>query len=147
MLRHGMTVLTLALMVVAARAWAEEAKTAKKNLEGTWKVTSAEQNGETKDQFKDATVTFTDGKFTVKHPDGNTHSGTYKIVMAGGKPAIDMTADSGPNEGKTFQCIFSVDGDTLKICRPVEAGKERPTEFSAKADSGMILFTLTREKP
>lgn len=145
MLRHGVMVLTLALVVIAARARAEEK--AAKDLEGTWKISSAQENGEAKEQYKDSTVTIRDGKFTVKRPDGTTYEGTYKVTMAGGKSGIDLTYTSGPLEGKSFQGIFTVEGDTLKLCRPTESGKERPTELDAKSDSGMILFTLTREKP
>lgn len=148
MLRHGMLVCSLALLlVVAGRVWAEENK-GTKSLEGTWKVASAEENGEAKEAYKDAVVTFHEGTFTVKLADGDSHDGTYKVMPAAGGPAaIDLSASGGPNKGKTFQGIFVIEGDTLKICRGTSADKDRPTEFSGKADSGMVLFMLKREKP
>ncbi len=147
MMRRGFVLLSVVLLCGAGRAWAEEKKDAK-SLEGTWKVVSAEENGQPKEGYKDAIVTFHDGTFTVKTADGNTHDVSYKVMRKGTGPAsIDMTAKGGPNDGKTFQGIFEVEGDTLRICRGATPDKERPTEFTGKADAGTTLVTLKREKP
>jgi len=40
--------------------------------------------------------------------------------------------------------IYSMDGDTLKICLPMESGFDRPTEFAAGGENYATLLTLER---
>ncbi len=44
-----------------------------------------------------------------------------------------------------FPGICALTGETLKVCLGLR-GKERPTEFESKPDSGRILFVFQREK-
>src|SRR5687767_5023211 len=47
------------------------------------------------------------------------------------------------NVGKTLKGIYEIDGDTFKLCGPIEAGaKERPTAFESKEGSGVTLLVL-----
>ena len=51
------------------------------------------------------------------------------------------------NAGKTIKGIYEIDGDTFKICGPIEAGaKERPTTFESKEGSGVTLLVSKRVK-
>jgi uncharacterized protein (TIGR03067 family) len=47
---------------------------------------------------------------------------------------------------KTRRGIYAVDGDTLKLCQPVDARANRPTEFESKVGSGVRLLILERVK-
>jgi uncharacterized protein (TIGR03067 family) len=118
------------------------AKKEGEKLSGTWKVISAERDGQSDMAFRNALITYAaDGQFTVKLPEGKQVQGTYKLD-AGKKPkAVDYT----PNNGKLHEGIYSLEGDTLKICGS-EPGKPRPKEFATKADSGQTLMVMKREK-
>lgn len=137
-------------MSMARAADAQENAAVKKELEllqGAWKVTSAERDGKPDDLSKNAVITFTkDSKLTVKLADGKSAASSFKLDPAQKPKAIDYTPTDGPDKGKTHLGIYSLEGDTLKICR-ADAGKERPKDFTTKADSARMLFVLQRDKP
>ena len=58
---------------------------------------------------------------------------------------MDITGTEGPNKGKTFQAIYELDGDTLKVCYDL-SGKGRPTEFKTAEGTQLFLVIYTREK-
>jgi internalin A len=124
----------------------DAAKKEREKLAGTWKVTSAERDGQPDKVSKDAVTTYTaDGKFSVKFADGTTGDGTYKLDPSKTPKEVDYTMNYGPNKGKPHEGIYSLEGETLKICRS-DPDKPRPKEFTTKTDSGQMLFVLTREK-
>jgi hypothetical protein len=45
--------------------------------------------------------------------------------------------------GKTWDCVYSLGGDTLKICAPRMPGGDRPKEVASK--KGTRLLVLKRE--
>jgi uncharacterized protein (TIGR03067 family) len=74
---------------------------------------------------------------------------TCKVkVDAKAKPhaTVDLVIDEGPEDakGKTSQCIYKLDGDTLTICVSLP-GKDRPKEFES-AEGEAHLFKLKKEK-
>jgi internalin A len=124
----------------------DSAKKEREQLAGTWKVTSAERDGQPDKGSLNAITMFTaDGKWSVKSTDGTTGDGTYKLDPGKKPKAIDYTMNYGPNKGKPHEGIYELEGDTLKICRS-DSGKPRPKEFATETDSGQMLFVLTREK-
>jgi uncharacterized protein (TIGR03067 family) len=66
---------------------------------------------------------------------------TYKLDSAAKPKAIDL--DNGG--GKTWDCVYSLDGDTLKICAPMMPGGNRPGEVATKDGSNTRLLVLKRE--
>jgi uncharacterized protein (TIGR03067 family) len=124
----------------------DAAKKEREKLAGTWKVISAERDGQPDSTSKDAVVTITaDGKLRVKFKDGVESGGTYKIDPSKTPKAIDYTMNSGPNKGKQHEGIYVQEGDRLKICGS-DSGKPRPKEFASETDSAQTLLVLTREK-
>ena len=51
----------------------------------------------------------------------------------------------GPTKGQTHLGIYELDGDTVKFCFAAP-GKERPTDFTAKASSGRTASVWKRDK-
>lgn len=124
----------------------DAAKKDREKLAGTWKVTSAERDGQPDKRSQNALTTFqADGKFTVKFTDGTGGDGTFTLDPTKKPRAVDYTLNYGPDKGKLHEGIYELEGDTLKICRS-EPGKPRPTEFATKTDSGHMLLVLRREK-
>ncbi len=139
-------ILTTGLLFAADDPKDDAAKKEREKLAGTWKVTSAERDGQPDKVSQNAMTTYTaDGKFSVKLADDTTGDGTYQLDPSKKPKAIDYTMNYGPNKGKPHEGIYALDGDTLQICRS-DPGKARPTEFATKTDSGQMLFVLTRQK-
>lgn len=138
--------LTTGFLLAADEPKETAAKKANETISGTWKIISAERDGQPDKTSENAETTFAgDGKLRVKFADGTKAEGTYKLD-AGKKPKIiDYTLNYGPNKGKVNEGIYAEEGDTLKICRS-DPGKPRPREFATKGDSGRMLFVLKREK-
>src|SRR5262245_27202664 len=104
-------VLTATLFPATARAQDEAAAKEMEQLQGTWKVTSAERDGKPDDMAKNALSTFTkDGKLTVKLADGMGGDGTFKLDPGQKPKAIDLTLNYGPDKGKTLLGIYSLEG-------------------------------------
>jgi uncharacterized protein (TIGR03067 family) len=136
--------LAVAALVFLA-AWSlclADDKEKKDKLDGTWKMESAERNGqqapaELVNGFK-LTV---DGEKMKLEAEGREREGTIKID-AGKKPKeIDITLD-----GRTRKGIYELEGDTLKICHGRPGEETRPSEFTAKEGSNQMIMILKREK-
>jgi RNA polymerase sigma factor (sigma-70 family) len=117
------------------------AKSDQENLRGTWAGVSGEAGGNTlpADAVKNYRLVFGDGKLTVKFA-GEGKEGTFKLDPAAKPKTIDLTLDGGTGVG-----IYSLDGDTLKLCF-TETGKEdRPTEFATKKGRWAVLLVFKRQ--
>jgi uncharacterized protein (TIGR03067 family) len=111
-------------------------------IQGSRKVVKVEKDGKDASdtdegkRFMSNPFTITGDKIALEDLDL-----TYKLDAAAKPKAIDL--DNG--RGKTFDCVYSMDGDTLKICAPLEPGGPRPKEVASKAGSNTRLLVLKRE--
>lgn len=118
----------------------------KKELEklaGKWQPTMM-QMGETKtpsEQLKQITLTI-DGEKYHTVVNGQSDKGRLKIDTKAKPKTMDIVGTEGPNKGKTFLCIYEIDGDTFKICYALD-GKKRPTEFKSTGDK--VLFVTYKK--
>jgi uncharacterized protein (TIGR03067 family) len=117
-----------------------------KDLEGTWLPLSAELAGEKyPDQIlKTIKLVVKNEKYTVTVGD-QTDEGTCKLDPNKSPKAIDIKGTNGPNKGKTILAIYDHKKDTLRVCYDL-SGKERPTEFTTKANTNLFLVTYKRAK-
>lgn len=103
-------------------------------FQGTWRQILHEQNGVTDPPVApgcEPRVTFTGNSFVVTLADGSTAiKGSFKIDPTREPKAVDWTDTFGPDSGKTFLAIYSLDGDRLDFCAADE-GQARPTSFRA----------------
>ena len=114
-------------------------------IQGTWLPSEAELAG---NKFPDEVrktikLVIKDDKYTVTVGEQGTDQGTIKLDPSANPKTMDITGTDGPNKGKTFPCIYELDGDTLKICYDL-SGKARPTEFKTKPDTKLYLVTYKR---
>lgn len=116
------------------------------DVQGLWKPLSAELGGQ---KFPETLIAnwrleLKDGKYTLTGAE-SPDSGTYKVDDAKKPKAMDVMGGDGPNKGKTFPCIYEIDGDTMRICYDL-AGKERPKEFKTAKGTKQYLVVYKLEK-
>ena len=117
-----------------------------KQIQGTWLPQSAELGGKEfpEEVRKSIKLVLKADTYVVtagKDPD----EGKCKIDPSKTPKTLDITGTKGPNMGKTFLCIYELNGDTLRVCYDL-SGKARPTEFKTTAGSQLFLVTYRREK-
>ncbi len=151
------------------------AQSDKELIQGAWRGVAAEVGGQQLPQdFIDLvkpTLTFSAEKLTSK-PQGtiprpfvemavskgllpretaavleNGIEGIYHLDPTKSPKQIDLTLLGEIR--KTALGLYSLDGDTLKLCLAIDPSKvaERPKEFAAKAGEMRVLLTLKRQVP
>ncbi len=143
----GWTVLVAVALLLAPAGAGEKAKLAPAKLVGTWTYVSGEKDGKkiTADELKAGVVEITKKNITLNSPDGKFII-KYEIDPAKKPARIKMEITEGPQgQGSKTEGIIRMKGDQLQLCYPALGGAV-PTEFAAKAGSGLHLFTLARKK-
>jgi uncharacterized protein (TIGR03067 family) len=138
----------LGLVVVGVLLAADDAKKdakAVRQIEGTWKGVSLEQDGTENEDAKNFTVMIKDGKYDVKNGDEPIGKGKLKLDPTKKPKAMDIEVEEGENAGQTELGIYEIKGDTLRICF-APPDKPRPKKFSAKEGTGYTLVVLKRTK-
>jgi uncharacterized protein (TIGR03067 family) len=128
---------------------ADPTEDVKKELEkfrGTWKWVFMESEGTKLPEatFKDSRLIMDGDKFIARDPQA-TYRGTFTVSVNQKPKTIDVTFTEGPEKGKSFKGIYELQGDTYKVCLALP-GKDRPTEFVSKPESGHVLEVLRRER-
>jgi uncharacterized protein (TIGR03067 family) len=148
----GILMTKRAVLFVVWAAWsvaavADEAKTDRETIQGKWAIASLTVNGEVRsaDTFKDLRLEIKGDKYIITQ-EGEAAFRTFKLDPTRKPKAIDITYGDGPNKGKTGRAIYSVEPDTLRICRDEQPERERPKEFRAERGSGRVLVTWKRVK-
>jgi uncharacterized protein (TIGR03067 family) len=123
-------------------------------LQGAWRLYAAEINGQpvalenlkSGDKVLLGTLTVVGGSYTFRLGEARLAL-TFAMDPARSPKAIDLTVAEGPEKGQTYHGIYKLEGDTYTVCRNVEPGKDRPTEFAAPPDSGLMLVVWKRAQP
>lgn len=112
---------------------------------GKWVIESVTRDGKAEDALKGAARVHNSGKYTITPAGKADITGTYSVDLSKTPTAIDMKPAAGTFKDKTLQGIVKVDGDTMTIAFAAP-GKERPTAFESKADSGVTLAVHKKAK-
>ena len=117
-----------------------------KDMEGTWKVESAEAGGQKveSEDLKAIVVKITGDRYEVKTKD-KLDAGTLKLDETQKPKTMDATDTEGLDAGKVVKAIYELSGDTLRVCYAME-GAERPAEMATKEGSPLLMLTYKREK-
>ena len=117
-----------------------------KDMEGTWKVESAEAGGQKveSEDLKAIVVKITGDRYEVKTKD-KLDAGTLKLDETQKPKTMDATDTEGLDAGKVVKAIYELSGDTLRVCYALE-GAERPAEMATKEGSPLLMLTYKREK-
>ncbi len=111
-------------------------------LQGTWKLVSVERDGEPAQQLH------RQPRLVIKGS-AATHSGANFATVsadAGASPKLIDLLCSDPD--RTYEGIYLIDGDTLKICLNAETdgAKDRPDDFVVKGHEKRRLLVFERDK-
>lgn len=115
-------------------------------LQGTWKVIKRVKNGSSEDVNEHPTKLTFAGKDITETRDGKPgQEGAYTLDPSATPKRITLTGKSGDNSGKTFEAIYEVDGNTLKLAYSFgdNAGTP-PKDFSGGEGTGLLV--LERER-
>ena len=117
------------------------------DMDGTWKPLSAELAGKPWPQqvLDTMKLILKNDQYTVLIGE-LSDEGTTRRDPDKSPKTMDINGKKGPNEGKTFLCIYELKGDELRVCYDL-SGKSRPTEFATKPDTQLFLVTYRRVKP
>jgi uncharacterized protein (TIGR03067 family) len=118
----------------------------KKDLLGQWEGFVTMGDGANPDQRRmNITLNIAADKITSSGA-GNIGEGTYRISAGNGNfRNIDGTGTGGMYQGKLYEGIFTVEGNTLKWCAG-DPGKGRPTALRTNPAAGHFLMVLTRKQ-
>ncbi len=123
-------------------------------LQGAWRLTAVEVNGQAiaLENLKSGgkvlvgTLTVAGDSYTFRLGDVRLAL-TFAMDQSKSPRTIDLTVAEGPQKGQTLHGIYKLEGDTYTICRNVEPGKDRPTQFATRPDSGLMLVVWKRVQP
>jgi uncharacterized protein (TIGR03067 family) len=138
--KTSLLVLGIGILAVAAEpVRADPAADDLKQLEGTWKVSSAEVAGKPVKEFMAGPLEFKDGKLLG-------FNATVKLDPTQKPKAITLVLDN-----REWLGIYDLQGDDLKLSLAlVEPGKlkdqKRPTDFDGKSEKPQIVLTCKRQK-
>jgi uncharacterized protein (TIGR03067 family) len=132
-------VLSAAVIVVAASAFAAEAKENK--MIGKWAVTKCNKDGKDT-ECKGKTVVVTKDTITCYKEKEAEMVCKYTADTSSKPCKITLTCTKGEHEGKKLMGIAEVEGDTAKICFS-KPGEAAPTSFTSK--EGQCYIVLKRE--
>jgi uncharacterized protein (TIGR03067 family) len=130
-------ILALALATAQGAETADRDAEARKNLVGTWK-------GRVDDGATGHVLVFTATTISgTKDKKQNLGTGTFTLDQTTKPWRMDAKGTKGPQKGRTFLGIYTLEGDTLKWCVSMP-GSEPPTELATK--DGQFLLILKRQK-
>jgi uncharacterized protein (TIGR03067 family) len=124
-------------------------------LPGTWNVVKGIVDGkdETAGALKGARVVFAGDRMTFisfvrvgsdTEPREDRREFQFKLDPLKKPRAIDVTAVNGPFMKMTNPGIYTLEGDTLKLCLPNKTTSRRPTDFKAEKGSDLVSLELKK---
>jgi RNA polymerase sigma factor (sigma-70 family) len=124
-----------------AKPAADSGKDDKELIQGLWNLADFEGGKEAippdfKEKFK---LLFDNGKLFGLEG-GSIGQGTYAIDPSKKPRTLDLKV----RDEQGVKAIYTLDGDTLKICAPARPDSERPTEF--KSGDDVVVLIMKREK-
>ncbi len=144
---------TLGLLLAAAGEQPDNPPMAKEvpfkqelaRFQGTWQVEEMIENGKKSSPatLKARTLFFGRDTFLFRLDNNLIQLGLLKIDPTKSPKTFNAIVMRGPQKGDALLGIYTLDGDTLKVCMNLE-GDERPKDFSALEKSGRALMTCKR---
>jgi uncharacterized protein (TIGR03067 family) len=116
-----------------------------KLLAGSWKPTAADLGGNKIDAMVLEKASFVvEGENYSVSVNDFIEKGNFKLDPKKEPKALDFFPTQGNNNGKTFLCVYKIDGDVLTICYSLD-GSTRPENFEPLSNT-LLLVKYERVK-
>lgn len=143
--RRLILALTLTFALAGDGAGQREMKGDRDLLQGTWAI--AHMKGTPKaviaDYLARGKVTFRGDSMVIALGDEVVAEHTFQLLPAAEPRRILTTHSAGPYKGITWEGIYAIEGDTLKLLF-AEPGKKLPAVWPAKGSALKKVVTLKR---
>jgi uncharacterized protein (TIGR03067 family) len=118
-------------------------------MQGHWEMVALEINGklEPDNRINDTVLEIFRDKYIVKSKKNRPIETTFTVDPTKKPKTIDMTFTEGDKKNKVLKGIYFLEGDTLKVCRGLQAEQDRPTEFATWPDTNVFVVTWKRLPP
>src|SRR5215204_464647 len=118
---------------------------ARRNLEGTWTCVSAKVDGNALPEATTALLrlTLTQDRYKTEKGSDVLFDSTYTVNPEADPKQINMMGTEGDLKGKEAQGIYSLEGETLRICYTMP-GLARPQTFESVPGSKAYLLVWKR---
>lgn len=156
MIRKLMALVCLLSLGAYVRADDDTAKKDLDALQGKWKVTSIEFEGQAPpdgvpENFHfefEKDVMAVDGPRAAAEGEKEPEKPTVKITLdpSTTPKTIKLKAINGPKKGETISGIYEIEKDGLKLCIPNFKDVESPKEFKTTKGSRLALFVMKKAK-
>lgn len=132
--------------IVAGDSPASTPEKEKQLLQGTWKGVSLEgPDGKPLPKIAEATRVVVNGdKWTIFRGEEKTEY-TFAVDPTKAPKTLDVIEEKDGKKSVAL-CLYELDGDTLKICRPAPPSRLEPRPAKFASGDGNALMTLKREK-
>jgi len=131
------------LMLLGADPASDQGQKELARFQGTWMITTAEQDGRPDPSAKDTRVIISADQFTTKVAERALRHGTLRFDPTKQPKAIDLTYTDGPQKGQSSMGIYQLDGDSWVLAFSIP-GKGRPTSFDHRIKTGIRYMVLKR---
>lgn len=138
-------IVLVVLAILSPTASAADDSDDLKLLAGTWKPTAADLGGNKIDAMVLEKATFVvEGENYSVSVNDFMEKGTFKLDPKKEPKALDFFPTQGNNNGKTFLCVYKIDGDVLTICYSLDT-TTRPENFEPLSNT-LLLVKYERVK-
>ena len=110
-------------------------------FQGTWNVEAWEEGGKalTEAELKKRGVFFGANIFIFRHEKKVLQGGTIQLDPGKTPATANLSVREGEGKDDVMLGIYSLDGDTLKLCFDPK-GQNRPKDFKPEAKDGFTLY-------
>ncbi|MBV9124365.1 MAG: TIGR03067 domain-containing protein [Planctomycetes bacterium] len=143
--------LLMATTAFATEETRDQAKSDKELIQGTWEVVSSREGGREipADKRAGLRILITADLLTFQPKDAKGLKDTlgihFTLDSTKNPKEMDTTHELDPGQPITQLGIYSLEGDTLKLCLG-GAGQPRPTRLESQAGDSSVSFVLKRAK-
>jgi uncharacterized protein (TIGR03067 family) len=135
------------LLLVAFVQAGDDEKTKKdlERLQGAWVMHALELNGKSESKLQETFLNIKKDEYKTtvkgKEPPG------FRLKLDPGKEPkwLDMIQKQADGSEKVFKAIYTIENDTLKICRGIDATQDRPGQFATWPDTAYFLVTWKKK--
>jgi RNA polymerase sigma factor (sigma-70 family) len=114
-------------------------------LQGTWTAVAAEQDHQKvpEEAVREISIAIRGNRIIIR-PSRQPTRVTFQLDPTRKPRILAMTAQEGPDKGKSVPGIYDVQGDRLQLCFAAKPDAKAPAQFATTEGSGLMLLVLKR---